>query len=117
MTNVNGGSGGAYDKDEGSVYIGAMFGTFGENKFQFRLESMDTVIPMEVDVAGLFKLLVEVEMTYKECQMLEAGWRLLLAKESATTEEWDLKKEKQKKVWSSLKKNNHSIKRGGAVDE
>jgi hypothetical protein len=117
MTNVNGGSGGASDKPEGSVFIGAMFGTFGENKFQFRLESMKDAIPMDVDAAGMLKLLKTVEMTYKERQMVETGWRLLLAKERVPTEEWEAKKEKQKKVWSTLKENKPSIFRGRAADE
>jgi hypothetical protein len=94
-----------------------MFGTFGENKFQFRLESMEAAIPMNVDAAGMLKLLKTVDMTYKERQMVETGWRLLLAKERVEKEEWEAKKEKQKNVWSTLNKNKHVIFRGGAADE
>jgi hypothetical protein len=79
-----------------------MFGTFGENKFQFRLESMEAAIPMNVDAAGMLKLLKTVDMTYKERQMVETGWRLLLAKERVEKEEWEAKKEKSGKPEGQL---------------
>jgi len=102
MTNVNCGSGGAMDKKDGSVYIGFMLGTFGENGFRFRLRGMKDAIPLDVDAAALHALLVGQDMSPKERQMVHAGWRLLRAKESMTPAQWDLTKKQQRAVWTSL---------------